>query len=1385
MSKKNKAASIAAKTLLAGNLSPLWLKVYREPLRQLAQQFEQWLVPNNRPDGIPEARWLAHETCFFLLFTADQILRNIERMDREFQVYWGRIQRAATRTEKHHHILATAKHLGQTRRALRGDQRALARYFDENALKDRHIRQLAEQERLLAFVLNRLDANFQDLSDQASNTSIYPVFANRVNQTNLIERLTAYSGDYRVVLETLNWLSTFLRQGDSQASRTLDPQLIHYCYRLLSDSSQPVWLQSQACAITLDLDIDSALVIIQRRFNHPAEGDSLFFRARVLRRLVSHQHHEPVRQIFRQAVIDPSEHVRQTLITVLPELDSALARELLDACHHQERSETVRAFMIRTFPELFRLPGQASRVVALALSHLTPEQPRRVMRETLAALPACLAGSDPARWPSSAINNAIDQLHVNHPDTRVRRWAAQCREHLRAVSEAEPLGPDTIRRIRTLDWRKGVKLRLPETIPDEMLGRFLACRAENHFGYDVHRSGSRVRVVGGSGYGFRLWRFLHELRNSATDKRQSHNHTRGRSYRGLLQAPGWHLAELSQTKVPGEPLHITEEGSWRPYLPLLDQVISSLDQGWPTHPMSIYTTEGITRIHPPRGLVARLRARLALTWRFKTLSQERNWRENSGSDPRSYLIHLTRLGFRFEIIGYQNEEGQRHPVDPRVQRFFPAALALPLPVLWEDFRTYFYSVYENSLQHLLIFFAVISAFFFGRHFYQGYRMRQARHSLPLVIGGWGTRGKSGTERLKAAVFNAMGLSVLSKTTGCEAMFLYSPANRPLREMFLFRPFDKASIWEQVDLVRLSSRFKVDVFLWECMGLNPRYVQILQEQWMRDDLSTITNCYPDHEDIQGPAGIDIPQVMQRFVPRDSRVITTEHNMYPFLEEAARRKGSDIIKVEESDGDLLPADVLARFPYEEHPTNIALVMRMARELGIEEDFAVKEMADRVVPDLGVLKVYPAAPVRGRKLQFINSMSANERHAALANWERLELTGLSVEHNPEQWVATVINNRADRIPRSQVFARMIAEELSADRHFLIGSNLDGLKSYIDDAWARRLDDMDLGNGSGEYVAETVRTLARQLRVPTTPAAVYARLAAMLEDRANCLPSHLPDSPLPSSEELRALLADHCVNSVDEQVLCALEQYKKDCRELEQYRLLYEALKQENPPADQQGELVRQLTEWFDSRIIIIWDYHARGNDVIQTLTENTPPGLLSHIMGMQNIKGTGLDFVYQWQAWDTHHKLARQLLEGDTGEALEAARLLANREQFGPLDIEFLTDALATASERRETQVEATQAEIALTQSRLARQKSTTSESTLQRRSSGIRDKLIGALEAFLDAGAAVKRRKRANRIYTDLANQRISHERAVLELMRVNKEQKGGWLKERWSGLRNYP
>jgi len=83
-------------------------------------------------------------------------------------------------------------------------------------------------------------------------------------------------------------------------------------------------------------------------------------------------------------------------------------------------------------------------------------------------------------------------------------------------------------------------------------------------------------------------------------------------------------------------------------------------------------------------------------------------------------------------------------------------------------------------------------------------------------------------------------------------------------------------------------------------------------------------------------------------------------------------------------------------------------MADELGIDKDFALKEMADKVVADLGVLKTYPLVNISGRQLEFINGMSANERFGALGNWSRMAMDKHNLDSDANIWVSTALLQR-----------------------------------------------------------------------------------------------------------------------------------------------------------------------------------------------------------------------------------------------------------------------------------------------------------------------------------------------------------------------------------------
>jgi hypothetical protein len=165
----------------------------------------------------------------------------------------------------------------------------------------------------------------------------------------------------------------------------------------------------------------------------------------------------------------------------------------------------------------------------------------------------------------------------------------------------------------------------------------------------------------------------------------------------------------------------------------------------------------------------------------------------------------------------------------------------------------------------------------------------------------------------------------------------------------------------------------------------------------------------------------------------------------------------------------------------------------------------------------------------------------------------------------------------------------------------------------------------------------------------------------------------------------------------------------------------------------------------------------------------------MGIQNIKGTGLDFVYRWQAWDTCHKACQQLSSPSASESVQGLRALVAFQEHGVLTEETVRATLAMVLDSTIAQNKYYQAEVNVIRANLDRSlELLNSQKNVQTTGNSWLTYSKQVLEDFLDAGDAVKRRKKADQIYKDLVTERISHERAALELQRLNKRQKGGWL-----------
>lgn len=694
---------------------------------------------------------------------------------------------------------------------------------------------------------------------------------------------------------------------------------------------------------------------------------------------------------------------------------------------------------------------------------------------------------------------------------------------------------------------------------------------------------------------------------------------------------------------------------------------------------------------------------------------------------------------------------------------------------------------SNSLVELALLVGALICLIVGNAWLKQRRTRRLRAEIPLVLGGWGTRGKSGTERKKAALLNALGVRVVSKTTGCEALLILASDLEQGEEVPLFRPHDKATIWEQVDVMERAVELDADVLLWECMGLQPEYVRILQDSWMRDDLSTLTNAYPDHEDLQGPAGRDVAVSISTFVPEGGRVFTSEVSMRPVLAQRARERGADFAALDPSEADLICPDVLESFPYRVHPRNLLLCARVGRELGLERDFVFQGVAEYLVPDLGVLKTYPGAEatigVLGRRLRFTNSMSANERAGTLFNWDRLGLTDLN--ESRQEWVVLVVNNRADRIPRSKVFADLVVNDLGAHRCLLIGTNLGGLRSYIVESLERRLkrlaipSEADRVEGWARGVLQRDSSYLRSL--PRNLGELAAHLAPLLSVSPLELERALAEiDPDTSAEALGQEVWERFQRPGEEVLPFAQEALEGFCF-LRAHRERLEAALAPGASPELLRDWLAAHVEWyraaFMSTVEVLSDPATPGVDVIRRCAIQAPPGAPVHVIGMQNIKGTGLDFANRWVAIGRLHRLLEDLGGFDL-QAQKAAgralRLLNGLADFEHQEVCARLEALVNDGDLPPEQ--GTAARQLLERFEEAAPGGAGTARRSRERSAALRA-VLGWFEVVLDPLASLRRTRIVRRIATDLQQERISTARAIELLNREVKAQKPGWL-VRW-------
>ena len=632
--------------VLVEGLDDLRLQLNQNLITQWLPLYDQWPQSNhssNQPDEGIHRQWievLQHEVS-----TLGASIEAVTHLRHEFQ---QRIRSAATAAEIEQHIMTFVTDLGASKRQQKRDKQAFSRWFGQDAVLDRAESQIHTLEYTLSFCLERLGS----LWHRRLLTERLPTEAGQtpLDFQKTLTPLLSYEGDERVRIAAFQALSEALSGLPKSAQEgSLAANMVQYVYRLALEKTQSVWLQVSALALLANLSPQTFVQVLALRFRHPGKDDDIFVRRQATTLLLQHLgEFSHLSDLLKQIQIDPSDYVRQGLTDLLGELPVLNAKALLyeligDACPQ------VRAAALLRIPDLILNRQLYEDGVACLCLLLRSEQDPFVLRTGLLVLQrghrALLQqGAQCDAWLDS-LRPRLQALQT-HENISVQRWATYCHEQVWAQSTPTRLALWQALQHWVTDIPIGRRRSLRPFTREHSkatLFRLLSVIAQEDFGFEVERGVLGLSLTRGPLFGWQLWRFWHELRNPSTEKRQGYRHTIGRLYFGRIQIPSAKLAELSPTKVPGEPVFLDAQGGWQPHIPLADQMLATLTL-WRL-PMRIYTAEGVTLIIPPRFIWQRLWAWMKITMQFASIAQRRNL-----ADTKAYLAYFQQLGFQVSIV---------------------------------------------------------------------------------------------------------------------------------------------------------------------------------------------------------------------------------------------------------------------------------------------------------------------------------------------------------------------------------------------------------------------------------------------------------------------------------------------------------------------------------------------------------------------------------------------------------------------------------------------------------------------------------------------------------------------------------------------------------------
>jgi hypothetical protein len=618
---------------------------------------------------------------------------------------------AASRTEdERRELMLGFLSLFTPQRRLHGDRKAFDRYMGQDCVEERYHRwrsaRMLREEVLVRAVGRRVAEVIRAVMKQDEE----PVddLTRRVHR--LVTDLEIEGVLLRQAQPGLRWrnrcgalraLGEIARALPADGRSRLLQTSVPFVVRCALDQRQPVWVQREALRVlpALVQSAEAERVLVRRLFDmDPGVGDDLFVRAEAVRVLASvvpgpsRLTHLLERVLSRP---DPSELVRMEAALLLGsvdrvEADRTLLEKSIGTTHERDASARVRVRCLEALRLRAERLESREEVAAGALARAILFDPDELVRRASIEEAVLLALHRRARLHKFKVDDvdrvllvALDRVIRDDPAVKLKRLAEEAREAIVVRNQQSYAWFEgrLLPQLDALDEHGSLSVRQRDiAVPDEVLGRLLAQHARDGFGFTVERRRRRYVIRKGDRFRMRLWRVLHEMRNPDTAKRQAHRHTTGRTIRGALRSPPGAVAELVETKVPGERVWFGEEVGWRRFLPLVDDYLSTFSWlPWRRQRrVRIYASEGVTEIRDDRSWWRALRSHLRMSWQYAALARTRCAHPDHPSETdRGAYLRTMRDIHGFETAFYPAAytfDGVRHVLDdPTLRAHFADA----------------------------------------------------------------------------------------------------------------------------------------------------------------------------------------------------------------------------------------------------------------------------------------------------------------------------------------------------------------------------------------------------------------------------------------------------------------------------------------------------------------------------------------------------------------------------------------------------------------------------------------------------------------------------------------------------------------------------------------